>query len=263
MNVQFAVKDGELYVIEVNPRASRTVPFVSKATGIPMAQVAARVMAGEKLADMDLPNDAEMLAGLKHYFVKEAVMPFERFEGTDSLLGPEMKSTGEVMGIADTFPLAFAKSQLAIDYSLPVAPNKAAADAKIPRAAFISVSDRDKRDVVPLARDLHGMGFELMATHGTEKVLAAAGLPVRKVFKKSEGRPSILDHMKNGEVALVINTPFGEESRGDGYWLRSMAVQSRIPNVTNLATAHAMVGAIAAADVDQMGITAMQDFNKA
>jgi len=262
MNVQFAVKDGELYVIEVNPRASRTVPFVSKATAIPMAQIAARIMAGEKLADMNLPDDAELLRGLKHYFVKEAVMPFERFEGTDSILGPEMKSTGEVMGVADTFPLAYAKSQLAIDYSLPVAPNKAAEGADIAKAVFISVSDRDKRDVVTIARDLHNLGFELMATGGTEKVLTAAGLPVRLVLKKSEGRPNILDHMKNGEVAMVINTPFGEEARGDGYWIRSMAVQSRIPNMTNLATAHAMVQAIEAADVATMGITAMQDFNK-
>ncbi|MCL2402744.1 MAG: carbamoyl-phosphate synthase large subunit [Coriobacteriia bacterium] len=262
MNVQFAVKDGELYIIEVNPRASRTVPFVSKATEVPMAQIAARVMAGEKLADIDLPDDSILNREHKRYFVKEAVIPFERFEGTDSVLGPEMKATGEVMGVGDSFPLAYAKAQLAIDYSLPVAPKALPADSDAPKAAFISVSDRDKRDVVPLARDLHNMGFELMATSGTEKVLTAAGLPVTRTRKKSEGRPNILDHMKNGEVALVINTPHGEESRGDGYWIRSMAVQSRIPNMTNLATAHAMVQAIEAADVDAMGITAMQDFMK-
>jgi len=264
MNVQYAVKDGDLYVIEVNPRASRTVPFVSKATGVPMAQIAARIMAGEKLADMNLPDDAEMLSGLKHYFVKEAVMPFERFEGTDSILGPEMKSTGEVMGVANTFPLAYAKSQLAIDYSLPVAPKNMTEGQResASTAAFMSVSDRDMSDAVSIARDLHNLGFELMATGGTEKVLTAAGLPVRHVLKKSEGRPNILDHMKNGEVALVINTPHGEEARGDGYWLRSMAVQSRIPNVTNLATAHAMVQAIEASDIATMEIIAMQDFNK-
>ncbi|MCL2437730.1 MAG: carbamoyl-phosphate synthase large subunit [Coriobacteriia bacterium] len=262
MNVQFAVKDGELYIIEVNPRASRTVPFVSKATEVPMAQIAARIMAGEKLADMDLPDDSVLNREHKRYFVKEAVIPFERFEGTDSVLGPEMKATGEVMGVGNSFPLAYAKAQLAIDYSLPVAPKNLPADSSAPKAAFLSVSDRDKRDAVSIARDLHNMGFELMATGGTEKVLAAAGLPVKLVKKKSEGRPNILDHMKNGEVALVINTPHGEESRGDGYWIRSMAVQSRIPNMTNLATAHAMVQAIEAADLESMGITAMQDFMK-
>jgi carbamoyl-phosphate synthase large subunit len=264
MNVQYAIKDGELYVLEVNPRASRTVPFVSKATDVPMAQIAARIMAGEKLADMDLPDDSALNRLRRRYYVKEAVMPFERFEGTDSILGPEMKSTGEVMGVDDTFPLAYAKAQLALDYSLPVAPKNLDADAAkgVPTAAFVSVSDRDKRDVVPIARDLHNLGFELMATGGTEKVLVAAGLPVRHVLKKSEGRPSILDHMKNGEVALVINTPHGEEARGDGYWLRSAAVQGRIPNMTNLATAHAMVQAIEAADVKKMGITAIQDFTK-
>ena len=262
MNVQFAVKDGELYIIEVNPRASRTVPFVSKATEVPMAQIAARIMAGEKLADMELPNDEVLNREHKRYFVKEAVIPFERFEGTDTVLGPEMKATGEVMGVGDTFPLAYAKAQLAVDCSLPVAPNTVAADVDIPRAAFISVTDRDKRDAVTIARDLHNLGFELMATGGTEKVLSAAGLPVRKVLKKSEGRPNILDHLKNGEVALVINTPHGEESRGDGYWIRSAAVQGRIPNMTNLATAHAMVQAIEAANVADMGVTAMQDFMK-
>ncbi|MCL2537772.1 MAG: carbamoyl-phosphate synthase large subunit, partial [Coriobacteriia bacterium] len=264
MNVQYAVKDGELYIIEVNPRASRTVPFVSKAIDVPMAQIAARIMAGETLADIDLPDDEKLLRGLTHYFVKEAVIPFERFEGTDSVLGPEMKATGEVMGVGDTFPLAYAKAQLAIDYSLPVAPRNMTPEQhkSCAKAAFISVADRDKREVVSIARDLHNLGFELMATYGTEKVLVAAGLPVRLVLKKSEGRPNILDHMKNGEVAIVINTPFGEEARGDGFWLRSMAVQSRIPNMTSLATAHAMVQAIEAADLDKMGITAMQDFNK-
>ena len=262
MNVQFAVKDGELYIIEVNPRASRTVPFVSKAIDVPMAQIAARIMTGEKLADMDLPDDSTLNREHKRYFVKEAVIPFERFEGTDSILGPEMKATGEVMGVGDTFPLAYAKAQLAIDYSLPVAPKNMTPEQRenAATAAFISVADRDKRDVVPIARELHNLGFELMATGGTEKVLSAAGLPVRRVLKKTEGRPSILDHLKNGEVAIVINTPFGEESRGDGFWIRSMAVQSRIPNMTSLATAHAMVQAIEASDVATMGITAMQDF---
>jgi len=259
MNVQYAVKDGVLYVLEVNPRASRTVPFVSKATGVPMAQIAARIMAGEKLADMDLPDDAEMNTKRTRYYVKEAVMPFNRFPGADSVLGPEMKSTGEVMGVADTFPLAYAKSQLAIDYSLPVPPSE---NPDAPKAAFISVCDRDKRAIVPIARDLHNMGFELMATAGTARVLDSAGLPIRTVLKKSEGRPNVIDHMDNGEVALVINTPHGEESRGDGYWLRGAAVRNCIPNMTNLATAQAIVQAIEAVQREPLGITALQDYNK-
>ncbi|MCL2379773.1 MAG: carbamoyl-phosphate synthase large subunit [Coriobacteriia bacterium] len=261
MNVQYAIKDGVLYVLEVNPRASRTIPYVSKATGVQLAQVAARIMAGEKLADMDLPDDSMLHTNRSRYYVKEAVMPFGRFPGADSVLGPEMKSTGEVMGVADSFPLAYAKSQLAIDYSLPKPPSNADADDKLPKAAFISVCDRDKRAIVPIARELHNMGFELMATGGTMRVLDAAGLPVRSVLKKSEGRPNVIDHMDNGEVALVINTPHGEESRGDGYWLRSAAVRNCIPNMTNMAAAQAIVQAIEAVQREPLGITALQDYN--
>jgi len=249
MNVQYAVKDGVVYVIEVNPRASRTVPFVSKATGVPLAKVAAQVMAGEKLSDMDLPQASQELS---RYCVKEAVLPFGRFPGTDSVLGPEMKSTGEVMGSAPDFPAAFAKSQLAIDYSLPI-------EGK----AFISVSDKDKRTIVPLAKQLHDMGFEVVSTRGTAKAIQAAGIPCEIILKKYEGRPNIVDAMTNGEIALVINTPFGSETRSDGYHIRSAAVRNSITNVTTIPAAVAIVQAIEAVRDGRLDVCALQDFDHA
>jgi len=249
MNIQFAVKDAAVYVIEVNPRASRTVPFVSKATGVPLAKIAARVMAGEMLSDMGLPADDREL---EWFCVKEAVMPFGRFPGSDSVLGPEMKSTGEVMGIAKDFPSAYAKSQLAIDYSLPVGGK-----------AFISVCDRDKRAVVPVARHLHALGFEILSTRGTARTLKAAGIPVIEVLKKHEGRPNILDALVNGEVQLVINTPFGQETRSDGYHIRTAAVQHGVTNITTMSAAQAAVGAIEAAKRGNLEVVALQDFQEA
>jgi carbamoyl-phosphate synthase large subunit len=246
MNVQFAVKDQAVYVLEVNPRASRTVPFVSKATGIPLAKVAARVMAGDRLADMGLPADDRELT---RFCVKEAVMPFGRFPGADSVLGPEMKSTGEVMGVATDFPAAYAKSQLAIDYSLPVE-----------GTAFVSVCERDKRQVVAVARHLTMLGFRIMSTRGTAKTLRAAGIAVTEVLKKHEGRPNILDEMANGNVQLVINTPFGQETRSDGYHLRSAAIRHGIPNITTIPAAIAVVQAIEAVKEDRLEIYALQDF---
>ncbi|MDI6900289.1 MAG: carbamoyl-phosphate synthase large subunit [Anaerosomatales bacterium] len=246
MNVQFAVKDEEVYVLEVNPRASRTVPYVSKATGVPLAKVAARVMAGRPLAEMGLPAEDRELG---RYCVKEAVMPFGRFPGTDSILGPEMKSTGEVMGVAPDFPAAYAKSQLAIDYSLPSG-----------GTAFISVCDRDKRSVVPIARHLQQLGFSIMSTTGTARLLRANGLAVREVLKVHEGRPNIVDAIVNGDVQLVINTPFGRETRSDGYHIRTAAVQHGVSNITTLAAAQASAQAIEAMLSGRLDVIALQDF---
>jgi carbamoyl-phosphate synthase large subunit len=245
--VQFAVKDERVYVLEVNPRASRTVPFVSKATGVPLAKVAARVMAGLKLAEMDLPAEDRELG---HFCVKEAVMPFGRFPGTDSVLGPEMKSTGEVMGSASDFPAAYAKSQLAIEYSLPHE-----------GAAFISVADRDKRVIVPVARQLRSLGFEIMSTRGTARALRAAGIPVREVLKVHEGRPNIVDEIKNGAVQLVINTPFGQETRSDGYHIRTAAINHGVSNITTVAAAQASAQAIEAMLENPLDVRPLQDFD--
>jgi carbamoyl-phosphate synthase large subunit len=248
INIQFAVKDASVYVLEVNPRASRTVPFVSKATGVPLAKVAAQVMAGRKLAEMELPVEGRELG---RFCVKEAVMPFGRFPGSDSVLGPEMKSTGEVMGVAGDFPSAYAKSQLAIDYSLPTAGR-----------AFISVCDRDKRAIVSVARHLHALGFEIMSTRGTGKALRAAGIPVTEVLKKHEGRPNIVDALVNGEVQLVINTPFGQETRSDGYHIRTAAVQHGVTNITTVPAAQAVVSAIEALKQGRLNVIALQDFEE-
>ena len=246
MNVQFAVKDEQVYVLEVNPRASRTVPYVSKATGVPLAKVAARVMAGETLEGMGLPAESRELG---RYHVKEAVMPFGRFPGTDSILGPEMKSTGEVMGVAFDFPSAYAKSQLAIDYSLPTE-----------GTAFVSVCDRDKRAIVPVARHLQSLGFRILSTRGTARLLRAAGVPVDEVRKVHEGRPNIVDAIVNGEVQLVINTPFGRETRSDGYHIRTAAVQHGVSNITTLAAAQASAQAIDAIKRGGLSVIALQDF---
>jgi len=247
LNIQFAVKDATIYVLEVNPRASRTVPFVSKASGVPLAKVAARVMAGEKLEDMGLPaEDREA----RRFCVKEAVMPFGRFPGADSVLGPEMKSTGEVMGVASDFPAAYAKSQLAIDYSLPTT-----------GTAFVSVCDRDKRSAVAVAKHLHMLGFSILSTRGSARAFRAAGIPVAEILKKHEGRPNIIDAIANGEVQLVINTPFGQETRSDGYHIRAAAIRHGITNITTLAAAQAIVGAIEAVIEDRLGVIALQDFD--
>ncbi|MCL2655452.1 MAG: carbamoyl-phosphate synthase large subunit, partial [Coriobacteriia bacterium] len=247
MNVQFAIKESTIYVLEVNPRASRTIPFVSKATGVQLAKVAARVMAGEKLADLGLPPDDRRLA---RYCVKEAVMPFNRFPGADSVLGPEMKSTGEVMGTAPDFPRAYAKAQLAINYELPTS-----------GTVFLSVCDRDKRAVVGLALSLRGLGFDIVATQGTAQVLGAAGIPSEVVMKKYEGRPNVIDRITNGEIALIINTPFGQETRSDGYHIRAAAIRYRITNVTTLAAAIPIVQAIAARKEGNFDVCALQDFD--
>ncbi|MCL1796815.1 MAG: carbamoyl-phosphate synthase large subunit [Eggerthellaceae bacterium] len=247
INIQFAIKDTIIYVIEANPRASRTVPFVSKATGVALAKCGARIMAGEKIADMNLPDDEKRLS---YYCVKEAVMPFGRFPGTDVVLGPEMRSTGEVMGIAPNFPAAYAKTQLAISYKLPEA-------GKV----FLSVCDRDKRHIVAIARDVVRMGFTLLATAGTARTLQAAGIPVEEVKKVHETDSTIVNEIMSGEVSLMINTPLGNLTLDDGYYLRSLAVRHGISHVTTLAGAQALIAGMEAASGAGAGleIKALQD----
>ncbi len=245
LNIQFAIKDQQIYVIEANPRASRTVPFVSKATGVPLAKVAARVMAGEQLADMGLPLDSRDLG---YCAVKEAVMPFGRFPGSDVVLGPEMKSTGEVMGIAPTFPAAYAKTQLAISYELPRS-----------GGVFISVADRDKRSIAAIARDFSRLGFDVLCTGGTAKTLSASGVPCQKVNKVSEGQPNVVDLIGDGKIVLMINTPYGHGSRGDGYELRLAAVRHGVTYATTIAAAQALAAAMETVHDDGLGVVALQD----
>ncbi|MBC2890700.1 carbamoyl-phosphate synthase large subunit [Gordonibacter massiliensis (ex Traore et al. 2017)] len=245
INIQFAIKDQVIYIIEANPRASRTVPFTSKATGVPLAKMAARIMAGERIADLGLPPDDRRL---EHYSVKEAVMPFGRFPGADTVLGPEMKSTGEVMGIAGNFPAAFAKTQLAISYALPEG-----------GTVFISVCDRDKRSIVSIARDIVRLGFKVVATAGTARALRATGVDCKEVKKVHEGSPNVLDRIASGEIALMINTPFGHATRADGYELRLEAVKHGVTHVTNLAGAQAMVAGMEMARENGLTVVALQD----
>ncbi len=253
LNIQFAIKDQVVYVIEANPRASRTVPFVSKATGVPLAKAAARIMAGEKLARLGLPVHK---ADPDYYCVKEAVMPWGRFPGARVILGPEMKSTGEVMGIAPTVPAAYAKTQFAIDYALPEG-----------GLAFVSVNDGDKRAIVSLIRDVERMGFGIVATQGTAKVLRASGIDCLEVSKIHEAdaadgkgeRPSALDLIRDGKISLIINTPFGTATRSDGYEIRSAAVRHGICHTTTLAGAQAMIAGMEAARQGTVGVIALQD----
>ncbi len=245
LNIQFAIKDGVVYVIEANPRASRTVPFVSKATGVPLAKVAARVMAGERLASMDLPDDARQL---DRFCVKEAVMPWGRFPGADVVLGPEMRSTGEVMGVASNFPLAYMKTQLAIDYEL-----------KLGGKAFISVNDRDKRNVLPIARDMRRLGFDIVATSGTARALRAAGIPCEEVGKIYEGSSDVIASIASGDITLLVNTPMGSATRDDGYELRAAAVRHGITCVTTIAAAQAFVAGMEVAAEGKIDAVCLQD----
>jgi carbamoyl-phosphate synthase large subunit len=245
MNVQFAVKDKKVYVLEVNPRASRTAPFVAKATGIPIAKIAARVMAGEKLASFDLKPRAKRA----HIAVKEAVFPFARFPGVDLILGPEMKSTGEVMGLDADFGHAFAKSQLGSGVSLPLKGN-----------VFVSVRNRDKPAMIAPCRRLLEMGFALMATRGTAAALAEAGLAVETVNKVLEGRPHIVDRMLSGEVQLVFNTTEGAREIADSFTLRRTALANSIPYYTTVAGARASVEAISALKSGGLEVASLQSY---
>ena len=232
LNVQFAVHGEELYVLEANPRASRTVPFVSKATGVPLARLACRIMLGARLAELDLPGER----ALGHVSVKEAVLPFDRFAGTDPLMGPEMRSTGEVMGIATDFPTAFAKAQAAAGAQLPVA-----------GTVFITVTDTDKPAASTIAAQFHDLGFQVVATRGTAQAISRMGVPVMTLNKIGEGSPHVVDWIERGDVDLVINTPMGTGARTDGYEIRSAAVSHGIPCITTLSGGSAAARAIGAA----------------
>jgi len=244
MNVQFAVKDGEVYLIEVNPRASRTVPFVAKAIGQPVAKIAARVMAGEKL-DTFPPFKRT----LPYMAVKEAVFPFSRFPGVDPVLSPEMKSTGEVMGIDSDFPIAFAKSQIGAGTHLPTS-----------GVAFVSVKNSDKAQILLAVRDLVKLGFRIVATDGTQRYLADAGVPVERVNKVAEGRPHIVDKIIDGEIALIFNTTEGWQSLKDSQSIRGSALTEKIPYFTTAAASRAASQAIAAISGSQLEVRSLQDY---
>ncbi len=244
MNIQFAVKDGEVYILEVNPRASRTVPFVSKATGLNIAQAAARVMVGITLAQQNITSEPEPT----YVSVKEAVFPFAKFPGVDIVLGPEMRSTGEVMGIATDFPTAFAKSQLAISSGLPTE-----------GAVLISVARRDRQGIVPIARRLAALGFRLLCTAGTAQTLELQGIDVEVIRKIHEGRPNVLDFLANGTINLIVNTPSGKGARTDEGRIRASAVMRGVPCITTLAGARAAVAAMERIRAGKLEIFALQD----
>ena len=245
MNVQYAIKDNSVYVLEVNPRASRTVPFVAKATGVPVAKIGALVMAGRKLADFNLDDQSVS----RHVAVKEAVFPFARFANVDTLLGPEMKSTGEVMGLDTSFERAFAKAQLGAGVKLPTT-----------GAAFISVREGDKHAVIPLARRLIDMGFSIIATKGTAARVREAGLAVTEVNKVLEGRPHCVDAIRSGDVQLVINTSAGAQSVFDSFEIRRSALTHGVPHYTTTAGARAAVHAIAALRVGTLDVAPLQSY---
>jgi carbamoyl-phosphate synthase large subunit len=236
LNVQYAVAGGELYVIEANPRASRTVPFVSKAIGLPLAKLACRVMLGERIAELGLPHERQGIGFGEHVSVKEAVLPFDRFEGSDALLGPEMRSTGEVMGIARDFPTAFAKAQAAAGVPLPQS-----------GTVFITVTDSDKSGAFAVAQSLHECGFQIVATRGTADAISRMGVPAQAINKIAEGSPHVLDWIERGDVHLVVNTPTGVGARTDGYEIRRAAVAHGIPCLTTLAAGISAARAIASA----------------
>jgi carbamoyl-phosphate synthase large subunit len=245
MNAQFAIQDGKVYIIEVNPRASRTVPFVSKAIGKPLAKIAARCMVGQSLKQQGMTKEI-----VPPYFaVKEAVFPFVKFPGVDPLLGPEMKSTGEVMGVGRTFGEAFSKAQ-------------AGAGADLPRKgrAFVSVRERDTDAAVEVARQLHELGFELVATSGTARVIEAAGIAVTPINKVGEGRPHIVDSIKNDEINLIVNTTEGKQAIADSYTIRGAALQHKVAYTTTIAGARATCQALQ--QMDNENVYVLQDLHK-
>ena len=245
MNVQYAVKDNTLYILEVNPRASRTVPFVSKATGVPLAKLATKVMMGHKLIDLGFAKQVIP----KHHAVKEAVFPFNRFDNVDTLLGPEMKSTGEVMGIDDSFGLAFAKSQFAAGQPIPTG-----------GTVLISVRHPDKPAIVPVAEKLIQLGFNLLATKGTATVLAENGITCAVVNKVSEGRPNLVDKIRDHQIQWIINTSMGTRTTEDSYIIRRSALDYHLPYTTTVAGAIAMVQAMAAIRERPLEVKAVQDY---
>jgi carbamoyl-phosphate synthase large subunit len=246
MNVQYAVKGETVFVLEVNPRASRTVPFVSKSIGVPLAKLAAKVMAGKKLADLGFTKEI----WTRYWAVKESVFPFNRFHGQDILLSPEMRSTGEVMGLDMDLGIAYAKSQMAAGASLPLGGR-----------VFISVSDAHKKEVAAIARQFADLGFEIVSTSGTAKILTEAGLKVSRVFKLSEGRPNALDLLKNREIQLVINTPAGQSPRADEIKIRTTAVYTGTPIMTTLSGARAAALGIAALKKSGYAVKTLQEYH--
>jgi carbamoyl-phosphate synthase large subunit len=247
INVQYAIKDRVVYVIEVNPRASRTIPFVSKATGVPLASAAARVMLGESLETAGITEEIVP----PYISVKEAVLPFNKFRESDPILGPEMRSTGEVMGIADSFGAAYAKAQMGADNTLPTG-----------GAILITVNDPDKPTVTPIARRIHAMGFRILATPGTATYLRARGIPADTVMKLHEGRPNAIDFIVNGEVHLLINTPLGKHSQQDDYTMRQAAVAHRVPYTTTMSAANAACDAILALRFRSLTVHALQEWHE-
>ncbi len=246
LNVQYAIRHGIVYVLEVNPRASRTVPFVSKTTGVPLASLAASVMVGKSLEDLGLHDDV-----LQPYVaVKEAVFPFSKFQGVDLILGPEMRSTGEVMGIADSFGMAFAKAQISADGALP-----------LKGSVFVTVNDHDKNNLVPIARRFHGLGFRLLGTDGTVRYLRARGIPAERVLKVHEGRPNPIDLLVSGHIQLLINTPLGKFTQQDDYAIRQTALQHRVPYTTTLSAASAACDAIIALRSREGEVRALQEWH--
>jgi carbamoyl-phosphate synthase large subunit len=247
MNVQFAIKDGDVYILEVNPRASRTVPFVSKAIGVPLAKLAAKIMAGESLISLGFTEEKIP----PYYAVKEAVFPFIKFPGIDIILGPEMRSTGEVMGIDPDLGIAYAKSQMSAQPPLPLKGN-----------VFISVKDSDKQAAIEVAHDFVALGFEILATSGTARLLSDAGVEVKTLLKIQEGRPNVLDLIKNGDIHFILNTPSGQQPRRDEVIIRSAGVAARVATMTTLRGARASVAAIRAIQQAGYGVKSLQEYHQ-
>jgi carbamoyl-phosphate synthase large subunit len=247
MNVQYAIRNDHVYVLEVNPRASRTVPFVSKATGIPWAKIATKIMTGKTIKGMKIRENLD----LPHIAVKESVFPFNKFQGSDTVLGPEMKSTGEVMGIDVDFGRAYYKAQIAAGQKLPLSGN-----------VFISVKNKDKRDIVFVVKKLEDMGFGIVATEGTANALRKYGIKTDKVNKVLEKGPTVIDYIKTGKVNLIINTPVGKGPKSDDYTIRTTAIGAGIPYTTTMSGAQAVVAAIEAVKKDGVGVKSLQEYYK-
>jgi carbamoyl-phosphate synthase large subunit len=246
MNIQYAVQGETVYILEANPRASRTVPYVSKATGVPLAKVASLVMSGKTLAELGIISEAIP----RHIAVKEAVLPFQKFPGADTLLGPEMRSTGEVMGIDSDFGKAFAKAEMAAGVILATS-----------GTVFVSMNDRDKTPMVPVVKDLQSLGFRVVATSGTREVLLENGCEnIDLVLKIHEGRPHVIDWIKNDWIQFIVNTPSGEESQNDGRQIRRTALDYKLPIITTIAGAKATVAALKSLQSEPLEVKALQDY---
>ncbi len=247
MNVQFAMKDDVIYILEVNPRASRTVPFVSKATGVPWAKVAAKVMAGQTLRSQGILEEPSIVG----FHVKEVDLPWRKFPGVDTILGPEMRSTGEAMGSGETFGEAYAKALLGCNNKLP-----------LEGAVFLSVNDHDKQNVVATARGFVDLGFSIVATAGTADVLQRNGIDATTIYKVNEGRPNVVDYIKNGEIDIIVNTPLGKTSFYDERAMRRAAVQYGVVTITTLSGAAAAIEAIGALRNGEWTVRSLQEWHE-